>query len=397
MRMKITFPTVSDNKTAMHFDTKAVHSKPEGLNFSQAVNTPIFQSSTYEYGEKAEYDSIKYARLNNTPNHDVLHHLLTTLEEAESALVTSSGMSAISTTLLGLLSQGDHILVQSCIYGGTYGFITQDLPRFGITFDFFDAANVDTLKAKIKKNTKAIYLESISNPMMRLPDFSSLVDFAKKNALMTLIDNTYTTPYNFKPSLAGIDISLHSATKQLNGHSDIIAGAIIGKKDYLKPIGKMLNKLGGCLDTHACYLLERGLKTLGLRVRQQNQSALAIAEFLKEHPAVLNVNYPGLKSHPEHELAKKLFAGFGGMLSFRLKGGISAAEKFVKNVKLALHAPSSGGVESLITLPAYTTHAFMSAESRNEIGITDDLIRLSVGLEDESDLLADIKNALEKK
>jgi cystathionine beta-lyase/cystathionine gamma-synthase len=252
------------------FETKAIHSKPEDSEFYRAINTPIFQSSTYKYGERAEYDDIRYARLNNSPNHHVLHHRLADLEKAEAALVTSSGMSAISTALLAVLSKGDHLLMQNCVYGGTYGFVMQDLPRFGIEVDFFDASDAKSLATQIKLNTRAIYLESISNPMMRVPAFAEIVNLAQAKKIVTLIDNTYATPYNFQPARVGIDISLHSCSKQINGHSDVIAGAVIGKNSFITPITKMLNKLGGCLDPHACFLLERGMKTLGLRVKQQN-------------------------------------------------------------------------------------------------------------------------------
>ncbi len=356
---------------------------------------PIFQCSVFEQsGEDVGYHDTRYPRLSNLPNHTALGNKLATLELAEAALVTASGMAAITTTLLTVLGKGGHLLIQEHIYGGTHGFVTKDLADFGIAYDFIDADKPDSWAAKVKPETRAIYTESITNPLVRIADHPAVVDFARKHSLLSIIDNTFATPVNFRPLAHGYDISLHSATKYLNGHSDLVAGVIAGKTEVLQRIKKRMDHLGGCLDPHACFLLDRGTKTLALRVRQQNQNALAVARHLAESPRVAAVNYPGLKNHPQHGRACELFAGFGGMLSFELEGGAAKAERFAKRVQLIAHAISLGGVESLITRPAITSHGGMSKEERERQGITDGLIRMSVGIENPADLIADLDQAM---
>ncbi len=275
----------------------------------------------YEYAGEKSYDDLKYIRLNNTPNHRALAEKLAALENAEDALVTASGMAAITTTLLTLLSTGDHLLAQDCLYGGTHDFVTRDLEKFGISYDFIDGNNAESWERKVRPNTKAIYVETISNPLMQVPDLERVVEFAKAHNLASVIDNTFASPVNFRPLELGFDLSLHSATKYLNGHSDIVAGAVIGGAGLVEKITHTLNHLGGSLDPHAAFLLHRGMKTLAVRVKYQNESALKVASFLETHPAVSRVNYPGLSSHPQHDRAKRRFDGFGGMMSFELRGG----------------------------------------------------------------------------
>jgi cystathionine beta-lyase/cystathionine gamma-synthase len=306
---------------------------------------------------------------------------LAALENAEAALVTASGMAAISTTLLSFLSSGDHLLAQECLYGGTHDFITKDLETFGISYDFIDGDDPGAWKHKLKPNTKAIYVETMTNPLLQVGDLKAVVEFAKTHCLISLIDNTFSSPVNFRPPEWGFDLSLHSCTKYLNGHSDIVAGAVIGSADLIQKITHKLNHLGGSLDPHTCFLLHRGLKTLAVRVKYQNESALKIAKFLEDNPAVNRVNYPGLESHPRHQRASELFDGFSGMLSFELNDGVQAAEHFIQNTTLPISAPSLGGVESLITRPAITSHSGMSPEDRQALGISDTLIRVSVGIE----------------
>jgi cystathionine beta-lyase/cystathionine gamma-synthase len=303
--------------------------------------------------------------LNNTPNHIVLHEKLASLENGEAALVTASGMAAISTVLLAVLISGDHLLAQDCLYGGTHDFITKDLPALGISFDFIDGDDPDSWKGQLRPTTKAIYVETITNPLLQVADLKAVVEFAKAHGLVSLIDNTFSSPINFRPPEWGFDLSLHSCTKYLNGHSDIVAGAIIGRGDLVEKIRQKLNHLGGSLDPHACFLLHRGMKTLAVRVRYQNESALKIAQFLEGHQAIEKINYPGLEGHPGHQRACELFDGFSGMLSFELKNGAEAAERFIQNTTLPIIAPSLGGIETLITRPVTTSHSGLSPPAEN--------------------------------
>ncbi len=384
---------MSSNKL-QHIDTKLIHAGEPDQRIAGAVSLPVFQSSTFEYTGKGSYHDLKYIRLNNTPNHQALHEKLAASENAEAAVVTASGMAAISTVLLTCLSAGDHFLAQECLYGGTHDFITNDLPKLDIDFDFIAGDTPASWQSKLKPSTKLIYVETMSNPLMQVANLKAVVSFAKENHLTSVIDNTFASPINFRPAEHGFDLSLHSCTKYLNGHSDIVAGAVIGRTDLLDKIIHKLNHLGGSLDPHACFLLHRGMKTLGVRVRYQNESALHIAQFLANHPAVETVNYPGLESHPGHMRAKELFDGCSGMLSFEVKGGLDAAEQFIHNTKLPIIAPSLGGVETLITRPATTSHSGMSPEDRHALGISDSLIRVSIGIENTQDLIADFDQAL---
>lgn len=376
-------------------DTRLIHAGEPTPRIEGAVSIPIFQSATFLYGGQDDYHALRYIRLNNTPNHVALHLKLAALENAEAALVAASGMAAITTTLLSLLSSGDHLLVQDCLYGGTHDFVTHALPSFGIEYDFIDPDDPASWEARLRPRTRAIYVESLSNPLLAVADLEGTVQFARAHSLVSIVDNTFTSPVNFRPPELGFDLSLHSGTKYLNGHSDIVAGAVIGRADLLDRIKRELDLLGGSLDPHAAFLLHRGIKTLAVRVRHQNQSALQLAQFLEGHPAVLRVHYPGLESHPRHSRARALFDGFGGMLSFELKGGLDAAERLLRRLTLPVVAPSLGGVETLITRPATTSHVGMAPEERLRLGITDGLVRLSVGIEAADDLLADFARALE--
>ena len=381
-------------KVYKQLETKLIHAGEPEPRIGGAVSMPIFQSSTFEYAGQTSYHDLKYIRLNNTPNHIALHEKLASLENAEAALVTASGMAAISTVLLALLSSGDHLLAQDCLYGGTHDFITKDLPTLGISFDFIDGDDPDSWKGQLRPTTKAIYAETITNPLLQVADLKAVVEFAKTHGLVSLIDNTFSSPINFRPPEWGFDLSLHSCTKYLNGHSDIVAGAIIGRGDLIEKTRQKLNHLGGSLDPHACFLLHRGMKTLAVRVRYQNESALKIARFLEEHQAVEKVNYPGLEAHPRHQRARELFDGFSGMLSFELKNGAEAAERFIQNTTLPIIAPSLGGIETLITRPVTTSHSGLSPQERQRMGISEGLIRVSVGIEAPEDIIEDFDRAL---
>lgn len=383
-------------KTHKHLATKLVHAGEPEPRINGAVAMPIFQSAMFEYAGETSYHDLKYIRLNNTPNHVVLHQKLAALENAEAALVAASGMAAISTALLTVLSAGDHLLVQDCLYGGTHDFITKDFATFGISYDFINADNPDSWKSKLRRSTKAIYVETMTNPLLQVADLKAAAQFAKANGLVALIDNTFASPINFRPLEWGFDLSLHSCTKYLNGHNDIVAGAVIGRADLIQKITYKLNHLGGSLDPHACFLLHRGMKTLAVRMRHQNESALKIARFLEQHPAIAKVNYPGLESHPRHQRARELFDGFSGMLSFEMKGGLEAAQRFIESTTLPIIAPSLGGIETLLTRPATTSHSGMLPEDRRKIGISDGLIRMSVGIEATEDIIEDFEQAFKR-
>lgn len=376
-------------------ETQLVHAGEPLPRIAGAVEMPIFQSATYEYAGEGSYHDVRYLRINNTPSQLALHAKLAALENAEAALVTASGMAAISTTLLTVLSPGDHLLAQRCLYGGTHDLVTHEFPRLGIAYDFIDADRPDSWRALLRPNTRAIYVEVMTNPLLEVADLPAVVQFARAHGLTSLIDNTFASPVNYRAIEAGFDLALHSATKYLNGHSDIVAGAVIGRAATVERIRHKANHLGGALDPHAAFLLKRGLKTLALRVRYQNDSARRIAQVLATHPAVAHVNYAGLESHPQHARARNLFAGFGGVLSFELQGPVSRAEEFASRVRIPIVAPSLGGVHSLLTRPATTSHAGLSREERLALGISDGLLRLSVGIESTEDLLEDFQQALQ--
>ncbi|MGH9426254.1 MAG: trans-sulfuration enzyme family protein, partial [Terriglobia bacterium] len=304
------------NKKFKSLETKLIHAGEPEPRIQCAVVMPIFQSAMFVYAGETSYHDLKYIRLNNTPNHLALHNKLAALENAEAALVTASGMAAISASLLTVLKAGDHLLAQNCLYGGTHDLVTHDFASFGLSYDFIDAEKRGSWESALKPNTKAIYVEAMTNPLLQVADLEAVVQFAKAHGLTSLIDNTFASPVNFRPLDLGFDLSIHSGTKYLNGHSDIVCGAVLGRLELIERITHRLNHLGGSLDPHAAYLLHRGMKTMALRVRYQNESALKLARFLEKHPAVSRVNYAGLESHSGHARARNLFAGFGGVLSF---------------------------------------------------------------------------------
>ena len=383
------------SKKDMSFDTKLIHAGEPDPRIGGAVSIPIFQSSTFEYAGQTDYDSLRYIRLNNTPNHIALHKKLAALEGAEAALVTSSGMSAITTALLTFLKSGDHLLAHSTLYGGTADYVKHDLPQYGIEVDFFDAMIPDDWESKVKPNTKVVYVETITNPLISIPELGAVTELVKKHNLISMIDNTFASPALYCPLMHGFDISLHSATKYLNGHTDIVAGVVIGSETHISKVRSKLNHLGGSLDPNACFLLHRGIKTLSLRMNRQCQNAMEIAQFLESHPKVKQVNYPGLESSPSHNRAKEYLCGFGAMISFELTGDVHAADAFIGRLEYPICTASLGGVESLVTRPVQTSHSLLSAEELVEAGISDTLIRYSVGIESADDLISDLKQALD--
>jgi cystathionine beta-lyase/cystathionine gamma-synthase len=357
-----------------------------------AAVTPIFQSTVFEQREGAGYDQIVYPRVSTLLNHEVLGARIASLEGAEAGMVTASGMAAISAALLSVLGDGGHLLVQGQLYGGTHSFVHEDLPRLGIAHDVIDVQDPASWAAKLRPQTRAIYVESMTNPLLEVADHRAVVAFAREHGLVSLIDNTFASPVNFRPLELGYDLALHSATKYLNGHSDLAAGAVAGSRDRVRAIHHLMAHLGGALDPHGCFLLERGLKTLVLRVRAQNANAQAVAEFLAGRREVLRVNYPGLPSHPQHARAKELFAGCSGMLSFELADE-AAARAWIARTTLPIHGPSLGGPETLVVRPAATSHVGLPREDRERLGIRDGLIRVSVGIEAVEDVIADFARA----
>ena len=377
-------------------DTVAVHGGEPRPGPEGSAVFPIYQGTVYEVEPGTGYHDLKYIRLNSTPSQRYLHDKLAVLEGAEAAVATSSGMAAVTTILLSLMRAGDHLLAGDCLYGGTHDFLTGRAADLGWSFSFVDAGRPETWEAARTDRTKVFLVETITNPLMRVGLLDQVADFGRREGIVTVIDNTFASPVNFRPLQAGFDLVFHSATKYLGGHSDLVAGAVMGGADLIERVRKTINLFGGSLDPHAGFLLARGIKTLALRVQAQNANALALARFLQDHPGVAAVNYPGLASHPDHGHAEKLLSGFGGMLSLRLHGGEQAAQALLDAVTLPYVAPSLGGVETLITRPVATSHAGMSLEDRERLGITADLIRISSGIEGIQDLVGDFAQALDK-
>ena len=382
------------SETSRRPETDMIHAGEPRPRFGGAVVMPIFQSANFETVEGEAYHDISYIRLSNTPNHTALAEKLRALEGSEAALVCASGMAAITTSLLANLCPGGHLLIGKCLYGGTHGFVFGLLERFGATISVIDINAPETWEGLLRDETRVIYTEAMTNPLLEVADHAAVVAFARTHGLVSMIDNTFASPVNFRPCVFGYDLSLQSATKYLNGHSDIVGGTIAGSGAHVEVIKRHLDLLGGCMDPHQCFLLHRGIKTLGVRVTKQNENAQQLAEMLVAHPKVLRVNYPGLASSPAHERAKALFDGFGGMLSFEPDTTPDGAAAVLSSLQIALSAPSLGGVESLVTLPAGTSHAGLSTSERESMGVSDRLVRVSVGIEHIEDLLVDFEQAL---
>jgi cystathionine beta-lyase/cystathionine gamma-synthase len=374
----------------MRKDTQCVHSGTHKDPGTRGLNTPIFTSSSFEYLDTPEN---VYPRYFNTPNQKSIVRKLCDLENAEEGLLFSSGMAAISTAMLALLKSGDHVVLQKDIYGGTHHFVTADYERFGIEYTFV-SNRADEIEKAVRKNTKIIYIETPSNPLVLITDIKAIVQIARAKKAISIIDNTFATPINQNPIDLGIDIVTHSGTKYLGGHSDLCCGAVLTRKDLAAKIAATASNLGGSLNALTCYLLERSLKTLGIRVEKQNQNARVIAEYLQKDPRIQNVYYPGLENHPAHAVAKNQMKGFGGMLAFELNSRTPHPERFLRNLKLITPALSLGGVETIICSPAKTSHEKITAAERAELGITENLLRLSVGIENSADLIADLDRAL---
>jgi len=359
--------------------------------FKGAIS-PIYMSTSYAFDG---VDVVRYPRYLNTPNQEALCKKIAALEKTEDALIFGSGMAAVSTTLLAFLQQGDHIVLQQTLYGGTYNFTVEEFEKFGIDYSFTEGLEILDFEKVLQSNTKVLYIETPSNPLLTITDMQAVGSLAKKHGIVTMIDNTFASPINQTPIDFGIDIMIHSATKYMGGHSDILAGAVAASKEHIQRIWNTAKNLGGSLSDFTVWMLERSMKTMSLRVTCQSENALKMAVYLESNPLIDTVYYPGLKSHPDHELAKKQMKLFGGMLSFELKEGMDAME-FQNNLQLIKASMSLAGVESTTLSPALTSHALMPADKRAAQGIKDGLIRFSVGIEETEDLIADIEQALEK-
>ncbi len=359
--------------------------------FGGAVS-PIFMASSYSY---MDVEVKRYPRYFNTPNQEAVGLKIAALEHAEMAMPFASGMAAISTTLFAFLHHGDHIVLQNEIYGGTFNLIVEEFDKMGIEYSFTDGVEAADFEAQIQANTKVLYLETPSNPLLTVTDIIAVAEVAKRRGIISMIDNTFASPVNQTPIDLGIDISLHSATKYLGGHSDICAGTVAASTEHMDIIWHKAKNLGGSLSDFMCYLLERSIKTLGVRVERHNSNAQYIAEYLDAHDAIAKVYYPGLKSHPNHEIALAQMHGFGGMLSFELTETYDAVQ-FQKELQMIKPSMSLAGVESTILLPSATSHALLTPEQREAVGISDNLLRFSIGIEDAKDIIADVEQALKK-
>lgn len=378
-------------------ETEAVRGGTDLQKKNGPVSTPIYQTSTFEATDmeeqvRATYTDRFYTRYGN-PTHTVVEKAIAELEGADAALLFASGMSAITTTILSLLKSGDHIVAQRDIYGGATKFLTQWLPKFGVEVTLVDTTDYQQHDAALRANTRLLYLESPTNPTLRVVDLKRVAALAQKHGLVTLVDSTFSTPINCRPVEHGIDLIMHSGTKYFGGHADIICGIIAGREDLVRTIHATRTTLGCNMDPHAAWLLLRGIKTLAVRVHRQNENALRVAQFLKTHPRVRSVNYPFLEGHPQRPLAMEQMQGGGGVLSFEIDGSGEDACQFAEALELFTLAPSLGGVESLVTIPVITSHAMIRSEEREKMGVTKQLIRLSVGIEHVDDLIADLGRA----
>lgn len=363
----------------------------EDKQFKGAIS-PLYMASSYAY---EDVDVKRYPRYFNTPNQEALGKKVAMLENCEAGMIFGSGMAAVSTAMLAFLQKGDHVVVQKTIYGGTYNLLVEEFPKYGIEFDFTEGFSESDFTGKIKENTKVIYVETPSNPLMLITDLEMISHIAKKHGLISMIDNTFASPVNQTPANFGIDIMIHSATKYMGGHSDICAGAVAASEENIMKIWNVGKNLGGSLSDYTVWLLERSMKTMAIRVKAQNKNAKKMAKWLDAHPLVAKVYYPGLKSHPDHLLAKKQMKGYTGMLSFELIKDIDS-DAFMRSLQLVKQSMSLAGVESTILSPTKTSHALLSAEERERQGIKDGLLRFSVGIEEASDLIADLEQAFHK-
>jgi len=377
----------------MRFETIAIHAGERPDAAFGAVSVPIYQTSTFVFKDIGKTRGYDYSRTAN-PTRKVLEDTIAQLEGGKAGFAFATGMAA-EATVMHLLKAGDHVISGNDIYGGTYRLFQNVMPDFGLEFTLLRMDNRKRIEDAIKPNTRMLWLETPSNPLLNIIDVEMLVDIAKKHNLITVMDNTFATPYFLRPIEYGVDLVVHSTTKYLNGHCDVVSGAVVTTTDELtERVQFLLNAMGTCASPFDCWLVLRGIETLPVRMRQHEENALAVANYLKGHPKVKRVFYPGLESHPGHKIAKKQMKGFGGVVSFELKEEVEAVNGLLKRIKVFSLAESLGGVTSLVEHPATMSHASMPKEHREKVGITDELVRLSVGLENIDDLIEDMSQAL---
>jgi cystathionine beta-lyase/cystathionine gamma-synthase len=386
------------NRKADHPETQVARSAADLHKKNGPMALPIYQTSTFEVTDNDEQLRVTgsdsyYTRYGN-PTNSVAEKTVAALEGVEGALTFSSGMGAITTTIMALLKGGDHIVAQRDIYGGTHKFLSQWLPKFGVETTFVDTTDYQQHEQAIRPNTKLLYVESPTNPSIRVVDLQRIASLAKQQGLISMIDSTFGTPINQRPAEYGLDLIMHSGTKYLGGHTDLICGVVAGRKELIERILATRTTIGNCMDPHASWMLVRGMKTLAVRVARQNDNALRVAEFLEQHAKVRRVHYPFLNSHPQHALARAQMSGGGGMVSFEVDGTGEDARRVSEALRLFTLAPSLGGVESLVCIPVLTSHLSVPEEERRKMGVTEQMIRLSVGIESAHDLVADLENAL---
>jgi len=386
-------------RRSQHSETTAVHGAADLEKKNGPVSTPIYQTSSFQVTDNDEQVRITrtdhhYTRYGN-PTNTVAEKTIAELEGMDAALTFASGMGAVTTTIMALLKSGDHIVAQRDIYGGVIKFLSQWLPKMGIETTFVDTTEYDQHARAIRPNTKLLYLESPTNPTLRVVDFKKVAAVAKQHKLLSMIDATFGTPINQHPAEYGIDLVMHSGTKYLAGHSDLICGTVAGSHELIERIWETRTTLGNCMDPHASWVLVRGLKTLAVRVARQNENALRVAEFLEQHGKVQRVHYPFLKSHPQHAIAREQMSGGSGVVTFEVEGTGDDARRVSEAMRLFTLATSLGGVESLVSIPVLTSHAMIPAEARTKMGVTEQMVRLSVGIENADDLIADLEHALE--
>jgi len=373
--------------------TLAIHAGAEGREADAAVVHPLYQSVNF-IQEIGTGDGLRYPRYGNAPNAELVQSRMAAIEGAEGAVLLGSGMGATACALLALLRPGDHLLASSWIYGGATQLLTKEFAALGINVTLVDPSETRIWRKKLRKETRAIFLETPVNPSCRVIDLKPVSYVTKECGIALVVDSTFASPFNLRPIEHGADVVIHSATKYLNGHHDVLAGIVCGTAPYVEEVRQKMIMWGQAPDPFAAWLLERGLKTLDVRVQRHNTNAQRVAEWCAERPEIRRVHYPGLADHPDHEIAKRMMDGFGGMMAIELAGGARAAERFLRKLKIFRHAPSLGGVDSLVSEPRFTSHAHLSSEQRAAAGIPDGFLRLSIGIEDANDLIGDIEQAL---
>lgn len=383
---------MSEDLRGRGLSTRAVHAGSPDRGETDAVTNPIYQSTTF-VSDPTGQGPVLYTRYGNNPGQIRVEQKIAELEGAEECLLTSSGMAAMSSALLGALKAGDHLVAAEALYGGTRLFIDRELSRLGIEATYADM-QTGGWEGAIRENTRVILGEITTNPLLRVPDLDAISEIAHAHGCVFIVDVTFATPANLRSLEHGVDLAVHSATKYLNGHSDVTAGAVCGSSEHVTPARDRMKIFGSAIDPHAAWLLERGLKTFAVRMAKHNANGVAVAEWAEAHPEISRVHYPGLASHPDHERAKRLLDGFGAMIGLEVEGGPERATALIRALRMVTAAPSLGGVETLVSEPRFTSHAAMSPEQRESVGIRDGFLRVSLGIEDADDIIADFEQAL---